>query len=149
MKMSLKRDLLIMALGEVIEEWLSSNGIKWFQGGSRRFGYNNGHSDVDYFIYTHDTSVMINLSEVGFELPTMHLEKRYPAISYSFQDLIHVCIIREQCEFDNLRTEHDHLVDIFELNHDMKKIAKNMRTHLSGAEVYRVFMQSFPIKWTQ
>lgn len=139
-------EAIILNVGSEVEAWLDDNVKKyWFKGGSRRFGYNKPDSDIDYFVFSLGRDMQNTLLENGFALPPACHEELYPAVSYTFRDIVHVVIIYNERSFINLREEHNHLEKIIDKTPRLRDVARSMSFFLKGVDVYRVLIAAFPM----
>jgi len=125
--MSEKIDL-IEKFAEIVEQFLASlnlnlTGFDYFPGGSRRFGYHTKTSDVDFFVYYNDLSILAQeLTEYGFERDCRELH--YPTILYTFRNIIHIGVYTDKHQFLTEKERNNRVARYLTANPEIGKILK-------------------------
>jgi hypothetical protein len=132
----------INALGTIIMDDLKENGISFFIGGSRRFGYNNKNSDLDIYVCLSNgpqlRDYIMKLKQSGFDHGETHL---YVEIPYNFKDMVHIIIMNNRVRFDLLSSEHDELelhINSYPL---LRAVALALKRNcVDGTKIYRTLL---------
>ena len=119
--------------------------IKFFIGGSRRFGWYNKDSDIDIFIYTPSKTIQkidkFLISE-GFSRNN-DTALMYETWFLQFSDshhLIHINITDAKYQYSKLKSEHDKLEKFLEKKSELKAMIKSIKKeyNIKGKDIYRL-----------
>jgi len=131
----------------IFEDFFKENHIRYFIGGSERFGYKSIFSDIDFFALMHDPlNYPLNHYNL-FSLP--HTETHndmytYNNTQFSFLGgLIHLTIFdpgvyHKQEDFSALEEEHYNIEKLLADNPKIRLLISHLkRMNIKGAEIYR------------
>lgn len=86
----------------------TTDKVRFFQGGSRRFGWVTKYSDWDYFVYIHPNIRVIVIKALAmFGIKEVKNDYSHVGSLYGNEsETIHVCIFNDQDEWRMARDEH-------------------------------------------
>lgn len=136
------------AIFDAFEKELQEKGIKYFVGGSQRFGWENTNSDLDIFVLFPESKLSYYLHRL-LELSHSELPPQLDPYTnnnrqFSFLGgLIHLTIFDsdihgKDAEFDMLEKEHQKIEDLIQADPKVLYLAFYLKSlPLKGAIVYR------------
>lgn len=123
--------------------------VKFFLGGSARFGYANSNSDIDFFVYPvkmpYPNELYHLLYSNGFLLTDEKDHDGYGGELYHNQKYnIHVIVLSDLEEWESLKKKHE-LVDDYVTKHpDILKFIKTMKgknVQIKGKYIFHVLYE--------
>jgi len=127
--------------------FLSKGEMKYFLGGSRRFGYHTEESDFDLFVCV---TALIQQRWLEKSLRAIGMEELNHKVVSNYGDTIvsqmslsgvaHISIIRERDYGECLR-EHEKIDQLIKKQSNLTAVARVMRKrNIKGSEVYKVLL---------
>lgn len=122
--------------------------VPYFLGGSVRFGYQSGASDLDIFAYfpnDEDLGVLLQTFPSKF----LGTDKDYPGSFRGFEvlgGLIHLNITDDCDVYSGLKKEHEDLASLIDLKISFRNLAKRLRNPgcYKGSEIYKILNLALP-----
>ena len=132
---------IIIAVKEIIEEYLTSKNIQFFLGGSRRFGYHiEGESDVDLFILNDDNS--LNIKEILYSsvLWKNEIDLNYPGTEqFELSNMIHINFITTEDEYNSLYSKHIVIKKYINQHQNVIDFVRSCKLHnIKGKEIFNI-----------
>jgi hypothetical protein len=124
--------------------FLEAKGYQVFVGGSRRFGYSDERSDIDLMVLSKVGKFRLNMALVsmGFSRAADLMAMQYEEESevWHLGKLIHICIFKNERQFNELKEEHVRIEKILKKNILMRDFIKGLKSTgtISGAIIYRI-----------
>jgi len=136
---------MINKIKEIVEDEMTREGLSFFLGGSRRFGWYRRNSDLDYFILIKPSwnieqfiNVFIRYQILPDSLQsyTMEISEQYSI----FGGLVHFNFMHQIKDWRDLRIEHGEIERFLQKNIKRKEEIKKAVEEgvISGQDAYRI-----------
>jgi len=120
--------------------------VSWFYGGSFRFNYTNGSSDLDVFIYVPKgiSSFLKFIRQYDFDVVNDTYYKGTCSISTKNKFAnVHTNVICNSLIYNEMKKQHDRIERFLNENPILRNVARNLKIYnkVKGVDVYRLFLR--------